>query len=370
MVGGASPLSNRVDIDRLVKANIQGLSSKAAGPLKDEAAIRLDKGELPYPPSSKVLDAIAAAATSINRYPDVLGGALRLVLAAYTGAAENQIIVTNGSDDLIELVLKTCLQPGDEVLLPIPTFFVYGHLTQVIGGTPVCVQRTKEFGVDLDDLLQAVTPQTKVIFLANPNNPTANSIEREVILDLLNRVECLVVVDECYYELCQLTVADLIDDYPHLIVLRSLSKSFGLAGLRVGYGIANERLIDYLYRAAQLFPVNKLAIAAAVAALADIDTVRSNLQAILQHKTGLERGLQQLGFQVYPSATNFLLVNTEPLGIPSAAIVQFLRERNIFVADFGLKPGLSAYCFRTAVGLPRENQVLLDTLAQAISSLS
>ena len=113
MVGGASLLNKSVDIDRLVKANIQSLDSKGAGPLKDGSAIRLDKGELPYPPSQKVLDAIAAAATSINRYPAVLGGALRGALAAYTGAAENQIAIANGSDDLIELILKICLQPGD-----------------------------------------------------------------------------------------------------------------------------------------------------------------------------------------------------------------------------------------------------------------
>ena len=161
-----------------------------------------------------------------------------------------------------------------------PTFFVYGHVTQVMGGTPVQVQRTPDFGLDLDALLANSNSRTKVLFIANPNNPTANLVPRQTLIQILEQMDCLVVVDECYYEICQETVADLIDHYPHLIVLRSFSKSFGLAGLRVGYGLANATLVDYLYRAAQLFPVNKLAIAAALAALQDLSYIQTNINHI------------------------------------------------------------------------------------------
>jgi len=358
----------------MVNQHVKSLSPKVAGPPKADNAIRLDKGELPYPPSRHVIEAIASAARTINRYPDILGGELRGALAKYTKGKPEQIIIGNGSDDLIELIVKTFVQPGEEVLLPVPTFFVYWSSTEIINARPVFVQRTADFGLDVEALLQKVTPQTKVLFIANPNNPTANLVARETIIQILDfsdrtraeRADCMVVVDECYYEICQETVADLVDKYSHLIVLRSFSKSFGLAGLRVGYAIANEVIVDYLYRAAQLFPVSKLALVGAIAALEEISYVEANLDQIRQERGKLGKALQQLGFIVYPSATNFLFVRTEPLGITSKDLVGALQEKNIFVADFGGKPGLDEYYFRTAVGTRTENQRLINGLQEAI----
>jgi len=352
----------------MVNQHVKSLTPKVAGPPKADNAIRLDKGELPYPPSRHVIEAIASAARTLNRYPDILGGELRGALAKYTKGKPEQIIIGNGSDDMIELIVKTFVQPGEEVLLPVPTFFVYWHSTEMIGARPVFVQRTADFGLDVEAMLQKVTPQTKVLFIANPNNPTANLVARETIIQILDRLDCMVVVDECYYEICQETVADLVDKYPHLIVLRSFSKSFGLAGLRVGYAIANEVIVDYLYRAAQLFPVSKLALVGAIAALEEISYVQANLAQIRQERGKLAKALQQLGFIVYPSATNFLFVRTEPLGITSKDLVAALQGKNIFVADFGGKPGLDEYYFRTAVGTRTENQRLLNGLQEAIAA--
>lgn len=356
-------------IGYLLNEHIKTLTSKKA-PRKGGNAIRLDKGELPYPPSDQVVKAITNAASEINRYPEILGGSLRKALAQYTGTSEEQIIIGNGSDDLIELIIKVFVKPGEEVLLPTPTFFIYDFATKVVGGVPVWVKRTEDFGLSIQAILKQITSRTKVLFIANPNNPTANLISRETILELLQQLDCLVVVDECYYEFCQVTVADLIDRYPNLIILRSLSKSFGLAGIRVGYAIANEESVDYLYRAAQLFPVNKLALAAANAALEESAPVFSNIEQICQERANLARELEQLGLFVYPSATNFLFVRTEALSIISQDLVRSLEDQNIFVADFGLKQGLDAYYFRTSVGTPAENQVLLAGLQKAIKQLS
>ncbi|HAC65449.1 MAG TPA: histidinol-phosphate transaminase [Cyanothece sp. UBA12306] len=345
----------------LINEQIKVLNSKQAIN-RGTNSIRLDKGEFPYPPSPKVVQAIATAASEINRYPDVLGGDLREALAKYTGKKINQIIIGNGSDDIIELILKVFVTIGEEVLLPIPTFFVYDFATQVVGGNSIAVPRNKDFSLNTDAIFEKLSDKTKVIFIANPNNPTANLVNRNTILEILERVECLVVIDECYYEFCQETVSDLVEKYPNLIVLRSLSKSFGLAGIRLGYAIANETIIDYLYRAAQLFPVNKLAIIAANAALEEQDYVNSNIQKICQERNQLTLAMENLGLIVYPSATNFLFVSTKNLGITSQNLVQSLKEKNIFVADFGLKQGLDAYHFRTAVGTTRENQILLAGL--------
>jgi histidinol-phosphate aminotransferase len=348
-------------IDRLLNPCVKNLTTKVALS-RPARAIQLDKGELPYPPSPKVIEAIAQAAGGINRYPETLGGSLRPSLAQYTGKSIEQIVIGNGSDDLIELIIKVFVQPQEEVLLPIPTFFVYEFATKVCGGIPVRVKRTESFDLDVDEVINKISDRTKVIFIANPNNPTANLISRQSLVAILEKAHCIVVVDECYYEFSRETVADLVDDFSNLIVLRSLSKSFGLAGLRIGYAIAQAPIIDYLYRAAQLFPVNQLAIAAANAALNDLDYVKANIQKIEQSKHYLTTELQKLGFNVYPSTTNFLFIGTQGLGITSAELVQFLQQQRIWVADFGLKQGLDAHHFRTAIGTEQDNCHFLSTL--------
>ncbi len=351
-----------MNLTSLIRPIVQKISSKVAGAAKSDRAIRLDKGEFPYPPAPSVIAAIQAAASGINRYPEVLTNSLRQALADYNQVSLDKIFVGNGSDDLIELVLKICLEPGDQVILPIPTFFVYGAATEMLGGQAVSVPRTADFDLDLPAILQAVTDRTKLIFIANPNNPTANLTSRETLIALLEEFSGLVVIDECYFEICQMTVADLVDRYPRLIILRSLSKGFGLAGLRVGYGITNPQLVDYIYRVAQIFPVNQLAIAGGLAAVKDLAYMQEKLTEIKLERAKLTPALTQLGFLVYPSTTNFLFMSTKPLDQTAAAVVSKLAHQEIYIADFGHKPGLDAYHVRIAIGTPPENERLLDAL--------
>jgi histidinol-phosphate aminotransferase len=352
-----------MEISALVRSTVRNLPLKQAGIPKPAGAVRLDKGEFPYPPSPQVIAAIQAATSGINRYPDVLTPELRQAIATYNQTDISQVFVGNGSDDLIELVLKVCLEPGDEVILPIPTFFVYGAATSMLGGKPVLVPRRADFDLDVPAILQVITPRTKLIFVANPNNPTANLVDRQTIIELLESVNCLVVVDECYFEICQATIADLIAKYPHLIVLRSLSKGFGVAGLRLGYGLAQPQLVDYLYAIAQIFPVNQLAISAGMAALQDLDYMQTKLAEIIQERDRLSVALTKLGLKVYPSATNFLLVSCRDWEITASQLVEQLAGKQIYIADFGSKPGLDNYFCRIATGLPTENQLLLSGLA-------
>jgi len=347
---------------------IRALPVKAASPDRAPEAIRLDKGEFPYPPLPAVVEAIAAAAPDIHRYPDLLGGDLRARLADYAGVAPEQVVVTNGSDDAIELVLKVCLPPGGSVLLPTPTFFVYGFSARLLGRTVVEVpmpQRTGEFAIVPDDLL-AQAESAQVLFLANPNNPTGGRAPRAAIADLLERFAGWVVVDECYFEYGGDTIADLLDTYPNAIVLRSLSKSFGLAGTRVGYALASPEVADHLYRAAQIFAVNRLAIAAGIAALNNREAYATRRAELLAERDRLAAELHDLGARVYPSAANFLFVSTEPLEMTSAEIAAGLRDRQIWVADFGGKQGLAPHYLRVATGTPAENQAFLAGLRQVV----
>lgn len=354
----------------LINEHIKNLPSKKPQFSKESNAIRLDKGELPFPPSPKVIEAITKAATDINRYPEILGGSLREALVGYTGTDYEQIFLGNGSDELIELILKIFLKPSEKVLLPIPTFFVYEFSTQLLGNSPILVSRTDNFDLDVEAILKKITSDTKVLFIANPNNPTANLTSRDKICQILDRVSnCIVVVDECYYEISQETVVDLIDYYPNLVILRSFSKGFGLAGLRIGYGIANSTIADSIQRASQLFSVNEIALKAATAALKDTSYIKSNLKKLNEEKNNLASSLTTLGLTVYPSNTNFLFVNTKFLDIPSKEIVQFLQEMNIFIADFGSKQGLDAYYLKITVGTHEENQILIEGLSKAIDKL-
>jgi histidinol-phosphate aminotransferase len=352
-------------IERLLNPHIKNLDVKRSLS-RPARAILLDKGELPYPPSPKVIKAVARAAAEINRYPETLGGSLRSKLAQYTDKPPEQIVIGNGSDDLIELIVKVFVQPGEEVILPIPTFFVYEFATKVCGGIPLRAKRTADFDLNVGAILDQVSKRTKVIFIANPNNPTANLVDRQTLIALLERVNCLVVIDECYFEFSRETAAGLVDRFPNLLILRSLSKSFGLAGLRVGYAIAQAPIVEFLYRAAQLFPVSRLAIAAANAALADIDYIQANIQKIERNKSFLARELEKLGLVTYPSATNFLFVGTRPSGLTSAELVQSLQQQGIWVADFGLKQGLDGYYFRTAIGTDDDNRKLLTALGELV----
>jgi histidinol-phosphate aminotransferase len=355
-----------MSLEFLLRPSVLHLAPKTSGVPRGERSIRLDKGEFPYPPSPRVIAAIQAAAVGVNRYPEVLTPSLRRVLADYCGVEVNRIGIGNGSDDLIELVLKICVEPGDEVIVPVPSFFVYGAATAMLGGQTVNVQRQEDFDLDIPAILAAVTDRTKLIFIANPNNPTANGTARENLVSILEQVNCFVVVDECYFEIYGKTVADLVDNYPHLIVLRSLSKSFGLAGIRIGYSIAHPQVTDYIYRVAQIFPVDCLAVAAGMAAIEDIDYARQKLQEIVVERDKLAVAMTNLGLKVYRSDTNFLFVSTAPLGILATDLVQKLSINEFYVADFSYKPGLDGNHFRVATGTPPENQKLIAALATII----
>ncbi|NER01682.1 MAG: histidinol-phosphate transaminase [Okeania sp. SIO3C4] len=354
-------------MEHLINQHITVLNSRVADEPRNNHTIYLDRNELPYPPSPKVIQAIADTVSSINRYPDILGGTLRKALADYAGVAEKEIIICNGSDDLIELVTKVFIAPEQKVLIPNPTFLVYSLATEIMGGNPVFLKRNANFDLNVQEIIDRVTDNTKIIFIANPNNPTGNLVSRDDIIKIVSSVNCLVVVDECYYEMSQQTVSDLINQYENLLVMRSLSKSFALAGLRLGYGIGNEKLIDYLYRGTQIFPINRLAMVAGMAALEDLDYAYSNIKQVCIERENLSQNLKKIGFFVYPSATNFLFVNTKPLEILSANLVKFLRNHNIWIKDFGLKLGLDGYYFRTSVSTPNENQKLQVALEEAIS---
>jgi histidinol-phosphate aminotransferase len=181
----------------LVKDHIKALSPKINSYSEYGNAIRLDQSECAYPPSPKVIQAISEAVPTINRYPEILGGSLTQALAEYTSAKKEQIFIGNGSDDLIELILKVFVKEEEQILLPVPTFPWYWFSAKALNQEVIFTNRIEDFGLDIDVLIQKITPKVKVIFIANPNNPTANLAQRSILIELIKQVNCLVVVDEC-----------------------------------------------------------------------------------------------------------------------------------------------------------------------------
>ena len=328
--------------------------------------VKLASNENPRGPSPKALAAIAAAAADVTRYPDGNGFALRSALASRLDVAPESLVLGNGSNDVLELVTQAFLTPGDEAIYAQHAFAVYPLATHARGAKGVVVP-AKDHGHDLPAMLAAVTPRTRVVFVANPNNPTGTWIGAAAMEAFVAKVprEVVVVLDEAYDE--YLAPSDRsrsiswIGRYPNLIVSRTFSKAYGLAALRVGYGVMDASVADLLNRVRQPFNVNSLAQAAAIAALGDATYVEESARWNREGMRQIEAGLAKLGVAFVPSHGNFLLVN---VGDGARVYAALLRDGVIVrpVANYGLPAFL-----RVTVGLPAENERFLAALGRALS---
>jgi histidinol-phosphate aminotransferase len=325
-------------------------------------AIKLASNENPLAPSDRVQKAIIAALQTLNRYPDGSGFYLRQALAKKHGVMPDQVVLGNGSNELIELLVRSFLRPGDEAVVPHPSFVVYPMIVQAAGGVRVMVM-LKDFRLDLEAMGRAITPMTKVVFIANPNNPSATIVTRDEVEHFMSRVpeRTIVVFDEAYIEFAM--GPDFPDTLAHVkqgrkvVVLRTFSKATSLAGLRVGYGIADADAIALMNRIRQPFNVNSLAQAAALAALDDDAHVLECVRMIEAGRHFLYDEFKRLGLSYVPSRANFILVDA---GRSAADIYQKLLHHGVIVrpmTPFGLETAL-----RITVGTPEENRKLVKAL--------
>ncbi len=325
-------------------------------------AIKLASNENPLPPSDRVQKAILATLNHLNRYPDGSGFYLRQALAKKHGVSPDHVVLGNGSNELIELLVRTFLRPGDEAVVPHPSFVVYPMIVQAAGGVRVMVM-LKEHRLDLEAMARAITPMTKVVFIANPNNPTATIVTADEVERFMARVpeRTIVVFDEAYIEFA------LGPDFPDTLnyvkqgrkvaVLRTFSKATSLAGLRVGYGVAEADAVALMNRIRQPFNVNSLAQAGALAALEDESHVLECVRMIEAGRHFLYDEFKTLGVQYVPSRANFILVD---VGRSAADIYQKLLHEGVIVrpmTPFGMETAL-----RITVGTPEENRKLVRAL--------
>jgi histidinol-phosphate aminotransferase len=318
-----------MDIKKLIRPELMTMESYAPiepvevlgqrTQLPLERIVKLDGNENPYGCSPKVYQALADY-SRYHIYPDPEQRDLREALETYVGIGRQYILCGSGSDELIDLVLRLFLEPGDEVINCPPTFGMYPFTTDVCGGKIIDVPRIDEsFALDLSGIKRALNTKTKVIFVASPNNPTANTTSEQETMQLLDTGR-IVVVDEAYFEFSAATMANLVPNHPNLIVLRTFSKWAGLAGLRIGYGVFPVEIASYLMRIKQPYNVNTAAQVAVLASLADIDYLRDNVARIVAERRRLFGKLRGLGWlRPYPSRANFILCSLQRHSEPSAS---------------------------------------------------
>ena len=372
-----SELSSFSHLSALAPANIRAIAPYQGGKPISELAremglneadiVKLASNENPLGMSPKAQMALEDALAEISRYPDGNSFALRDAVSQEYGIQAAQIVFGNGSNDILELAARAFLSPGDEVIYSQHAFAVYPLVTQAAGATGVVVPAI-EFGHDLPGFLKAITAKTKLIFVANPNNPTGTLIGKAVLKDFLQQVpkSIVVVLDEAYDE--YLSEADKseaiswLGEFENLIVSRTFSKAYGLAGLRVGFGLMHAALADLMNRVRQPFNVNSLAQVAATVSLQDKDFVARSYAANQAGMAQITQGLTKLGLSFIPSFGNFVSFKVSNAG----AVNQALLKHGVIVrpvANYEMPDYL-----RVSIGLFSENARFLEVLEKILES--
>ena len=360
------------DVMSLLQPHIRGLEmyqgvdpmevlAQKAG-IPPHKIIKLNGNENPYGPSPSVMEALGNYKL-YNLYPDPEQRQLRNALAEYLGVEPEYIVAGNGSDEIIDLILRMFLGLGDATVDHTPTFGMYSVCTRICGGDVEVVPRGESFEIDLEATRLVLGSRTKVIFLASPNNPTGNVAPEWEVRQLL-ATGTLVVMDEAYYEFCGQTMIPLVHEYPNLIVLRTFSKWAGLAGLRIGLGVMNPDIARVMMGVKPPYNVNLAAEVALLASLEDREGLVKRVNAIVDERDRMFSLLKEVpGVRPCPSQANFVLCQ-----LPSGRgkqVFEGLASKGIFLRYFS-NPRLEDYV-RISVGLPHETDAVIETLNSVLN---
>jgi len=309
-------------IEKLVRRGILKIASYVPGKSIEEVQkaygqkrwVKLASNENLLGPSPKAVSAIKKELPNIYLYPEGPCPSLRKALAEKFLVSERMVVISNGADNLILMIANAFVNEGEEVVMADPTFPVYTNVTQIMGGKPIRV-RLKNYTHDLDRMLERVNEKTKLIFICNPNNPTGTVVSKEAFDRFFSGLpkQIIVILDEAYREFAEdsysLNSLDYVRNGGQVIVLRTFSKVYGLAGLRIGYALGREDLIQCLYQVRDPFPVHRLAQVAALAALKDVDHARRSIQLVKEGRAYLYQELSKMGLFYVPSQANFIFVD-------------------------------------------------------------
>jgi histidinol-phosphate aminotransferase len=341
------------------RKNIAALAGYVPGEQpRDEKVIKLNTNENPYPASPRVFAALQKAINrSLRLYPDPLADSLRAVAAGVYGMKRENILAGNGSDEILSIIMRSFIGPQDRVAFAVPTYSLYDTLIAIQQGVPSPVDYPPDFS--LPETLAA--QNAAVTFLCNPNSPSGTLVALPDIERLARAVSGILVIDEAYVDFAESEGAStlpLINRLPNVIVLRTFSKSFSLAGMRVGLAFASEEIISGMMKVKDSYNLNRLSLVAASAALQDMPWMTRNVRRIQRSRRELSAGLRKMGFHVYPSHANFVMARKKEQNLRQVS--ERLKSQRIFVRYFDV-PGLQD-SLRITVGTPEEIRVLLKAL--------
>ena len=340
------------DLQKLVRSHIADLQPYSSArdefdPVEREV-VYLDANENPFD-------------NGVNRYPDPQQRKLKEVIARRRGVAANQLLLGNGSDEVLDLIFRAfCIPNQDKIIVMPPTYGMYRVLANINCVPLTEVPLNNDFQLVTKKIINQISSQTKAIFLCSPNNPSGNSFRREDILTLLQSFTGLVVIDEAYIDFStQKSLVSDLSSYPNLIITQTLSKAYGLAGIRLGICIASEEIVDILNKIKPPYNINSLTQERAISALKDWDTTQEQITQLIAERKGLFAQLEKISFveKVYPSDANFLLVRVDDANKRYAQLIQ-----NYIVVRNRSKQVGCENCLRFSVGTPQENQLLIETL--------
>lgn len=346
----------------LVRKNI--LSIKPYTASKDIAEIKLDANENPYNLLNGIREDFLNRIDNLemNRYPEIDNQCLAEKISEYAGVKLENVICGNGSDEILQMIIHTFVDKDDYVVMPVPTFTMYKLYTQIGGGKVLEVPTDDDFNIKDEEIINTANKnRAKVIFLCNPNNPTGTIIKRESILKILNQTNSIVVVDEAYTEFLGETVIDQITNNNRLIVLRTLSKAFAMAGARVGYGVACRETIDMISRVRPPYNISSISQILGILILDNVDKVKEKIEEIKNERSYLINEVKKInGIKVYPSGSNFVLIKSDN----TKNILCACTEEKIALRGFS-DSFMSDYV-RITVGKRNENEKLINLIKRVV----
>ncbi len=339
--------------------NIERMSGYTPGEQpKDGEYIKLNTNENPYPPSPGVLNAIKDALNKeLRLYPDPVATAARVKIAGVLGTKPERVMAGNGSDDVLSIIIRSFAGAGDKVVFPYPSYMLYKTLSELQDGLACAIDFTEDYSLPGDFVVKGA----KVTFIANPNSPSGTMISPEKLSEIATKIDGVLVIDEAYADFAHDNCLRLVEKHNNVLVLRTLSKSYSLAGIRFGFCVAQESLITGMMKVKDSYNADRLSIVAAVAALDDQITMKTHAAKIIETRRYLAAALQEMGFFVYPSETNFVLARCRK-GVSAQNLYLALKSRKILVRYFNLRR--LDDCLRITVGTREEIETLLKHLRE------
>ena len=339
--------------------------------LKKEDIIKLGSNENPWGPSPKAMKAIEDEISSINRYPESQLHELVSEIAQYSGVRDSQVIIGgDGADEIIDVLAKTFINPDDEFIVPLPSYMYYEYLLKQYGARPVYAKwDLDENRLDEESIFDSITERTKMIFLCSPNNPTGTLIDKEVLINIASKnPEVLIVIDEAYFEYSEVTNKDLIDEFNNIFIIRTMSKVLGLAGMRIGYGLACEEIIEYMHRIKPVFSLTRLSFVAALNTFRDKEYISESIRKGIESRQYLYDEISKIdGLHVFPSKSNFMLIRVKDTGFTASELALELMKKGIIVRDCTSFKGLDEYWIRISICTLEEDEKFIDILKEVLS---